>query len=217
VEHVCRAAAAALGVDGAAVWLATRVDRRALLYASNQVAAGLDEHHFTLGEGPCLDAWDGRAPVLVPDLSSGEALARWPVFAPAATATGARALFAFPLQAGAIRLGGLDLYRAKAGPLTSEELADALTFAYAALAVMLAASSPAGVQESWPLVGMGGERAEVYQATGMIAVQLGVGLAEALVRLRALAFSEGVGVAQVAHRVVDRSLRFGPDGITRPD
>lgn len=51
-------------------------------------------------------------------------------------------------------------------------------------------------------------RAEVHQATGMVSVQLGVSLAEALVRLRARAYADGRPIAQVAADVVGRRLRF---------
>ncbi|MFD0630267.1 ANTAR domain-containing protein [Catenulispora yoronensis] len=51
-------------------------------------------------------------------------------------------------------------------------------------------------------------RAEVHQATGMISVQLGVSLAEALVRLRAHAWAADRLLADVAADVVARRLRF---------
>ena len=70
--------------------------------------------------------WLG-SPVLVADLDS--AAARWPGFVPEAIASGARAMFALPLQAGAIRVGVLSLYRALPGPLSAGELADVLVFA----------------------------------------------------------------------------------------
>ncbi|TDB72284.1 ANTAR domain-containing protein, partial [Actinomadura sp. KC216] len=54
--------------------------------------------------------------------------------------------------------------------------------------------------------------AEVYQATGMVAVQLGAGLDEALVRLRAHAFASGTSLPEVAQQVLDRVLRFAPEG-----
>jgi hypothetical protein len=49
------------------------------------------------------------SPVLILDLEP--VTERWPGFAPAAVAAGTRALFAFPLQAGAIRVGVLSLNR----------------------------------------------------------------------------------------------------------
>jgi hypothetical protein len=137
---------------------------------------------------------------------------RWPGFAPAALAAGARAVFAFPLQAGAIRTGVLSLYRAQPGPLSPLQLADALVLADIARQLLLDAS--AGISQSTgyqPLDGLSDSRAEVYQATGMISVQLGVSLEEAFVRLRAHAFAAETPLHDIAGDVVSRALRFEPD------
>jgi hypothetical protein len=57
----------------------------------------------------------------------------------------------------------------------------------------------------------------VYQAIGMIAVQLGVSLEEASVRLRARAFASGAVLGEVADNVVSRRLRFDPDPEPEPE
>jgi AmiR/NasT family two-component response regulator len=54
---------------------------------------------------------------------------------------------------------------------------------------------------------MGG-RAQIHQATGMISVQLAIGLAEALVRLRAYAYGNDQPIETVAAEVVAHRLRF---------
>jgi hypothetical protein len=222
VRDLCAACVKAAGVDGAALWVATDLDRRALLHTTDQVARSLDEAGFTLGEGPGVQAWAERGMVLAADLGSPEDAARWPMFTPAAVATGVGAIFAFPLQVGAIRVGMLDLYRARPGPLSGEQLADALAFAFAALTLVLDQThpTPAGsggrsagsAQPVWPIDGLGEGRAEVYQATGMVSAQLGTRLDEALLRLRAHAFAHGMGVTEVARQVVARQLRFSPEG-----
>ena len=51
--------------------------------------------------------------MLASDLGGAEIGRRWPVFAPAARQAGAAAIFAFPLQIGAIRSGVLGLYRGR--------------------------------------------------------------------------------------------------------
>lgn len=211
--HLCRAAAAATGCDGAALWLATSSDHRALVHATDQVAADLDDWQFTVGEGPCLQAWNGPGPVLVPDLEPRRAAEQWPVYTAGAIAAGARAVFALPVQMGAIRLGVLDLYRNTPGPLAGETLPDALAFAAAALQVLLSMAQPeiVGPDGAWPLDRLGSGRAQVYQATGMVAVQLGVGLTEALMRLRGHAFTCGRPLSEIAAQVVARDLRFTPD------
>lgn len=52
-------------------------------------------------------------------------------------------------------------------------------------------------------------RAEIYQASGMVAVQLQIPPAEALLRIRAHAFAHDTPVSAVANEIVARRLRLG--------
>ena len=88
---------------------------------------------LTLGEGPGVDAVTG-GPAFAGDLTSAQCAPRWPAFAPAAVDTGATTVFALPLFVGGIRLGVMDLYRARPGPLHHDEIADALLLADTACA-----------------------------------------------------------------------------------
>jgi hypothetical protein len=210
IAALCRAAVRRLGVDGASMTVMSGPAALEPLFASDGVSAGLEELQLSTGEGPCADDFRFGSPMLIPDLAA--VTARWPVFVTTAVAAGAGAIFAFPLQAGAIRVGVLSLYRAKPGPLSPEELANGLVFADIALEMLL--DSSAGIIASGgyqPLGGLAGGRAQIHQATGMISVQLGVSLAEALVRLRARAFADSAAVSDVAGEVVHRRLRFVPD------
>jgi ANTAR domain len=211
VRHVCAVAIAVTGADSAAVTVMLSATPRETLYASDRVASELEELTMTLGEGPGVDALAG-SPSLVADLTSPDCQIRWPVYAAAATDAGIRAVFALPLQIGAIHLGVLDLYRGEPGELARDQLADALVLADTACALLLDAA-----ERERPLAaGHGPERAslqhpEVHQATGMITVQLGVTAAVALVRLRAYAYTNGRRLRDVAGDVVARSLRFHSD------
>lgn len=211
---LCRAAPARLGADGASVTAMTSRGVPAPVAASGELAAELEELQFTLGEGPCVAAFGFASPMLIPDLAA--AATRWPGFAAAACERGVGAVFAFPLHAGAIRLGVFELYRTAVGPLETEALADALVFADLALQLLL--DGPSGLVENpayYPIDGVSSGRDVVHQATGMIAVQLGVGVAEALARLRAHTFTGTASLHEVAADVVARRLRFQPD--TDPD
>jgi len=210
VAALCRAVVQRLDVDGASVTAVGGVVAREPLFASDRVSARLEELQFTVGEGPGSGQSGVRSPTLVPDLES--AAPRWPGFAPAAMGIGARAVFSFPLQVGAIEVGTLSLYRATTGPLTAGELADVLVFADIALRLLLDGSSGASGSPGYrALDGMSDARAEVHQATGMISVQLGVSLDVAFARLRARAFASNYALADVASAVVNRQLRFDPD------
>ncbi|WP_256215703.1 ANTAR domain-containing protein [Streptomyces sp. Ag109_O5-10] len=143
------------------------------------------------------------------------------MFADAALKAGARAVFAFPLQIGAISPGVLDLYANVPTVLDAEELADALTFAdLAALLLLDARIDETGAPTDEPLPDrgledLGGYRAEIDQATGILTVQLGVGIEEAFVRLRTYAYIQSRRLADVAADVVAHRLRFSPE--TEPD
>jgi hypothetical protein len=210
VAALCRAAARWLGVDGASVTVVSGRGARERLFASDELSARLEELQFATGEGPGDGDFGFGSPMLVPDLAL--VAARWPGFVSAAVAAGARAVFAFPLQAGAIRVGVLSLYRAQPGPLTPAELADTLVFAGFALQMVLdGVAGISGSPEYRPLDGLQDSRAEVYQATGMISAQLGVSLEEAFARLRAHAFAAGAPLGEVASDVVSRKLRLRRD------
>lgn len=161
-----------------------------------------------------MDAFAAGSPVLVVDLGSPDYAARWPAFTPAALDSGAQAVFALPMQVGAIRLGVLDLYRTRPGPLSPHELVDA--FAFADAAVMLLLDGAAGTQPdtadlAWQRDDPTAHQAQVHQATGMILVQLGVSAEAAFARLRAYAYAHDRRLGDVARDVVERRLRFEPD------
>jgi hypothetical protein len=209
VEHVGAAVISAAGVDSAAVAVVLSATPRETMYASDRVASELEELTLTLGEGPGVDAFAG-GPALVADLTASECLARWPVFAPAAAHAGVRAVFALPLQVGAIRLGVMDLYRARPGELDREQLADALVLADTTCALLLDTADGSRRDGGQPAPA-GLQHPEVHQATGMIIAQLGVTAAVALIRLRAYAYAHDRRLRDVAGDVVARRLRFGSD------
>ena len=174
---------------------------------TNAISALIEELQFTLGEGPCIDAFNLERPVLEPDLAGPSQ--RWPGFTPLVLEAGARAVFAFPLQVGAVSIGSLDLYRDRSGPLTDDQHADALIFASVVARDVLAMQAHAPVGMVAPeLRHMANNQAVVHQAVGMVAVQLGVRVDEALIRLRAHAFANDRQLTELAWDVVERRVRF---------
>ncbi|SFR27953.1 GAF domain-containing protein [Lentzea waywayandensis] len=209
-EAACEASVALLGVSGAQLTLRRGTGRNAYSYATNQIGTLLESMRFVLGEGPCEHSLRSGVPVLVRDLDSWDNHQRWPLFALSARATGARAVFAFPLRSGAIHLGALVLHRTSPGPLTSEQVADAHVVTDIVMSLVLDELTRVHA-EGPPPEGMPLRRAEVHQATGMLSVQLGVSMDEALVRLRAHSFAHDKPVVEVARDVVTRRLRLSPD------
>jgi hypothetical protein len=213
LRRLCGAAVKAIPAAGAGLSVMTEGGVRGIAAASDPQSERIDELEFALGEGPCMDAFASRRPVLEADLAT-EGMGRWPLYSVAAQHQGVRAAFAFPLQVGAARLGVLDLHRASPGSLSAEELADALSFADIATTLLLDAQEEAqpgaaasGLDEALAY------RFELHQAQGMVMVQLGVSLAAALALLRAYAYSNDHSLDEVARSVVNRTLRLDEDPI----
>ena len=212
-QRLCAACASALPVTGVGMALMSTRGPEGLVAATDGVATTMEELQFGVGEGPCVDASRSGRPVLQPHLRQ-TAFARWPGFGPQALDAGIEAIFAFPLQVGAIRLGVLDLYRDVPGTLSPEDFRRALLFSDAATRILLYLQdqSPTDGALHPDLLLPHRDRPEVHQATGMISVQAAVGLAEALLVLRARAFSDERSIAAVARDVVSGRLHFHPQG-----
>ncbi len=175
------------------------------VWSSGVLVGPLEDLELTLGEGPGVDAASGVL-TLAANLVTEK---RWPIYSPAATELGAAAVFAVPLRIGAIHAGVLAAYRIVPGPLTDQQLVDLRVFAEAIALLLLDLSASDG--EVVPRLAAGPShivRAQVHQATGMISVQLGITLAEALIRMRAFAFGNERAIDEVAADVVTRRLRF---------
>jgi len=205
-EQICRACVDGLDVNGASLSILTRAAARQTLWATDPTAELIEDLQFTLNEGACMEAAATGSPVLVPDVSDRVDTARWPVFAAAvAEQTDAVALFALPLQWGAVNLGVLDLYRRTPGALTREQRLDAISATDVAALKMLDART-GSIADGLDAATSG--RAEIHQATGMVLAQLDISAEAALARLRARAFVEQRLLIDVARDVVDRRLRF---------
>lgn len=218
-----RTAARLTGVDGAAIALLTEsTGVRDLVRATDAMSYHLDELQFTLGEGPCLDVFSpAGSPQLVPDMGADVASRRWPMFTAEARAVGVRAVFAFAVNAGTRPLGVLELYRRSAGPLAEDEsrvaalcaqtVATTIAQNWDAVIAHLGPGSDAARVAEWlaadEVVAQGANsRAQVYLASGMVAVQLHVPTIEAMARLRAHAFQTGRSIKDVADDIVARRL-----------
>jgi hypothetical protein len=211
IDRVCVAAVVLLSLSGAGISLMVDGQLRGSAGVSEPGIAAVQELQLELGEGPCVDSWSHGEPMLEPDLAKPR-IVRWPSFAQAAVEAGVRAVFAYPLHIGAIRIGVLVLYRDRPGALEVEEAAQALVLADVASQVVLALQAgapPESVHEL--LAGEPPHWAEVHQATGMVSAQLGVSMDEAFVRLRAHAFADRRSLQDVARDVVARRLHLPGD------
>ena len=209
-DRLCRACVGLLEVDGASISLTLDGTNRGTFGASGDLSRRLDALKFTFGEGPCLDAVRDGSPVLVADLDD-PTHTRWPAFTGAVLRAGVSAVFALPVALTSQRVGALDLYRGRTGPLDDRALTGGLLAAELAALPLLDVLSAhrdvvsRGEEDGWTQLASL-ERVEVYQATGMIVGALDVDPAEALVRLRAHAFAQGTTAAELSWQIVERRV-----------
>ena len=90
-RRICQVCAEVTGMSGAAIMLMSGDVPRGSLCSTNPVSALLEQLQYTLGEGPCLDAYSHDRPVLEPDLAN-PGRPRWLAFAVPAVEAGVRAV-----------------------------------------------------------------------------------------------------------------------------
>ena len=207
-KRLCLVCAEATGTSGAGIMLMSRDVAYGSLCTTNKMSDIIEQLQYALGEGPCIDAYHQDRPVLEPDLVR-PSTPRWLAFSPPAIEAGVRAVFGFPLQVGAARLGSLNLCRDRPGPLSDDQHADALVMADVAAQAVLVLQAGAPSEELASALGEGADfHYVVHQAAGMVSSQLEVSVGHALVRLRAYAFSNDRPLTEVAKDVVAGRLRF---------
>lgn len=206
--RLCEVCPGIIGADGAGVMLMSGDIPRGSLCTTNEVSHLIEELQYTLGEGPCVDAYHEDKVVTEPDLAD-PVTRRWVAFTPPALEAGVRAVFGFPLRVGTVRLGALNLYRDSPGPLNGDQHADALVVADVAARWVLEAQAGAPPDAIAQELEIGADfHYIVHNAAGMVSVQKGISVADALIRLRAFAFSSDRLLADVAGDVVARTLRL---------
>ena len=204
--RLCGACPGLAGVTGAGMMLMSDDVQRGTLSASDDVSRLMEELQYTLGEGPCVDAFRQDRVVAEPDLDGPAGRS---AFGPAALRAGARAVFGFPLQVGGVRLGALNLYRDRPGPLSGEQHGDMLVLAGVAARWVLQAQAGAAPGALAGELEAGADlHFSVHNAAGIVSVQEDISVADALVRLRAFAFTSDRRLADVAQDVIARTLRL---------
>nr|WP_217270891.1 GAF and ANTAR domain-containing protein [Frigoribacterium sp. VKM Ac-2836] len=194
------------GVSGAAVSTLSGPLGTGPVCSSDPVSARRDEIQFDLGEGPCWQAHSTNRPVVEHDLATAPPTA-WPAAAAALTEAGVVSVAAFPLSYGRLDLGAVDLYCDERRELTDDEVDQARTLACIAGKSVLTRALDAlesGDDSLFPTT----FPREVHQASGMVMMQLGVGVDEALLVIRGHAWSSGRPLREIASDIVLRRLDF---------
>jgi hypothetical protein len=209
-SSLCAACVDVLGVSGAGITVMGG-GQAGPLCVSNERMAALEDSQYTLGEGPCYDAFHAGRPVHAPRLDPIE-LVRWPSFVEVANDAGIGAAFAYPLAIKGARVGVLTLYQDAVGELSAAQNDDSIALSEVLTEMVLSLQDAAPVGElAAELEEAVTYRAEIHQAAGMVSIQLQMPVAEALVRIRAHAFSTSQSVGVVAADIVSRRLRLAND------
>jgi hypothetical protein len=122
---------------------------------------------------------------------------------------GVAAVFCFPLRIGRARLGALSLMRTEPIELDDSQYLDCLALVdIATHALLYVQAGLQGSQFESLLAHRDVDRLRVHQATGMIAGMLDCTIEDALARMRARAFVDGVTLYDLSSRIVAGEVRF---------
>ncbi len=204
-ERICSVAMSMLAGTEASISLFIDNSHFALA-ESGPLALFLDETQFQLGDGPVFESQKSIAPVIVEDMSSPAARSQFPAFGPIAMDKNVLSIAVFPITMGTAKLGTLNIYREKAGPLSAEQYANGLIAASFALGEAI--DHQAGVLQkiSSGEIPHRFESSHLQIAAGMIAEALNCSIVESLVLIRARAFTDGVPVVQIARQIEEKKL-----------
>ena len=134
LDHLVRRIVDILPVGAAGVSLISPTTHPHLVAGSDEAAVRYERLQTTLGEGPCLAAYETGGPISIPDLTEDD---RFPRFAKSALEEGLVAVFTLPLRTDDRCLGALDLYRSTPGALDQQDMETAQTLADVVTAYLL--------------------------------------------------------------------------------
>jgi diguanylate cyclase (GGDEF)-like protein len=145
LDHLVQRIVDILPITAAGVTLISPGNDPRFIAASDESALRFEQLQSSLGEGPCLAAYETGDAVAVPDLRAD---LQFPTFGSHALAAGLTAVFTFPLRHGQAQLGALDLYRDTPGPLDTATMTAAQTLADVAAAYLLNAQARTDLLDS---------------------------------------------------------------------
>ena len=204
-----------LDIAAAGIMLATPDGQLQVMTSSNEAMRIVELFELQSHEGPCLDCFHGRRPVVNQDLTTAHE--RWPRFAPVAVERGFRAADAIPMRLRGTVIGALNLFRTEIGSLTDDDIAVAQALAdIATIAILQNRAAIEARQLNTQLTSALTSRIVIEQAKGMIAERQRLPVDEAFERLRRHARHHNRRLADVAGDTVngtlDPAIFTGPRG-----
>jgi GAF domain-containing protein len=200
LERVVESANTLFGVDGTALMLVDRDQVLRNLAASDRRATLLEDLQAEHGEGPCVDAYDDKAPVSADDLGREE---RWPAFSPEAARRGLLAVLASPIPYSDQAVGVVAVLAAEPHPWAEGEREAIVAFTeLVALLILNAMEARERGRLAGELQGALDSRVVIEQAKGVLVGRHGLTTRQAFERLRRQARDQRRPLSEVARAVV---------------
>ncbi len=196
-----------LDADAVGLMLADQRGNLEVAASSSEETRLLELFEIQNDQGPCLDCFrEGRA---VTNIGPLEAERRWPLFGAAIRDAPFSSVHAVPLRLREQTIGVMNLFLARPGVLSADDIA--LSQGLADIATIGLLQERAIRQQqllSEQLQGALNSRIVIEQAKGMLAERHGIDMATAFGALRERARRTGVRLGGVADSVIDGSLSF---------
>jgi transcriptional regulator with GAF, ATPase, and Fis domain len=194
-----------LDVATAGIMLAAPSGELHAVTASSEAMRIVELFELQSREGPCLDCFQTRQPVVNQDLTA--AGDRWPRFAPVAVEAGFRAADAIPMRLRGDIIGALNLFRTETGSLNADDVLAAQALAdIATIAILQNGQTLAAHELNAQLESALASRIVIEQAKGMIAERRRIPVDDAFTQLRSHARNHNLRLADVARSTVDGTL-----------
>jgi hypothetical protein len=194
-----------LDVSAAGLMLATAEGGLRVVASSSEAMRWLEVFELQASEGPCIDCYRTRQPVLNQHLDNLDD--HWPRFGRVALDAGFHSVHALPMRLRGDAIGALNLFRSDRGDLheadivAGQALADAATITVlqhrAVLERRLLNSQLSHALES---------RVVIEQAKGILCERAGLTMEQAFARMRHHARSHNLKLVAVAAGVIDGSV-----------
>jgi GAF domain-containing protein len=190
-----------LGASEAGILLADQRGRLRFMAASNENIKALELFQVQNEEGPCLDAFRSRQPVVNAHLD--EAVDRWPLFAPRAASAGFRSVHAIPMRLRSEVIGAMGVFGSEVGQLGAGDVRIVQALADMATIGLLQERAVRRAELlSEQLQSALNSRVVIEQAKGAIAQFRGVTIDDAFTLLRSQARGSQRLLGEVAQAVL---------------
>jgi GAF domain-containing protein len=194
-----------LDVSAAGLMLVADDGELRLVASSDEAMRLVELFELQSQEGPCLDCYRTRRPVLDEHLDGHGT--RWTRFEPVALEAGFHSVHALPLRLRNEVIGALNLFRAERCDLGPEDIVAGQALADAATIAILQHRAVLEVQVvNAQLDHALSSRIAIEQAKGVLAEREGLDVESAFARMRAHARDHNLKLVDVARGVVDGTL-----------